>query len=117
MSDILSQTLLKKLGGLIKNLPTTLPCGAKENPIVKYFSDLDNDTNEGPYYTFNKSWECVFQVSEERKQLLVLRGKHGMNLVHAYLAHFSKVSGIEDNNGLFLMAEHVEALTKVIEAV
>ena len=111
------ESLLKKLGGLIKNLPTSLPCGAKEGPIVKHFSNLEHDISQGPYFTFNNAWERVFQVSEDEKHRLVIRGKHGLNLVQAYLVHFSKVPGLEANNGLFLMAERVNALIKRIEAV
>jgi len=122
MSEIQSQrehlkALLKKLGGLIKNLPTSLLCGAKETSIVKHFSNLEHDKCEGPYYTFNHAWECVFQVADDEKPRLILRGKHGLNLVQAYVIHFSKVPGIELNNGLHLIAECVDALIKVIEAV
>jgi hypothetical protein len=117
MSDILSQqkhleTLLKTLSGHIKNLPTSLPCGAKEGPFIKHFSDLGHDISEGPYFTFNNAWERVFQVSEDEKDRLVIRGKYGLSL-----AHFLKVPGIEASNGLFLMAERVNALIKRIEAV
>ena len=122
MSDILSQqkhleTLLKTLSGHIKNLPTSLPCGAKEGPFVKHFSDLGHDISEGPCFTFNNAWERFFQVSEDEKDQLVIRGKYGLSLAQAYLAHFSKVPGIEASNGLFLMAERVNALIKRIEAV
>jgi hypothetical protein len=122
MSEIQSQrerleALLKKLGGLIKNLPTSLPCGAKETSIVKHFSNLEHDKCEGPYYTFNNAWERVFQVADDEKHQLILRGKHGLNLVQAYVVHFSTIPGIELNNGLHLIAERVDALIKVVEAV
>jgi hypothetical protein len=122
MSDILSQqkhlqTLLKTLSGYIKNLPTSLPCGAKEGPFVKHFSDLGHDILEGPYFTFNNAWERVFQVSEDEKDQLAIRGKYGLSLAQAYLAHFSMVPSIETSNGVFLMAEHVNALIKRIEGV
>ena len=122
MSDILSQqkhlkTLLKTLSGHIKNLPTSLPCGAKEGPFVKHFSDLGHDISEGPYFTYNNAWERVFQVSEDEKDQLVIRGKYGLSLAQAYLAHFCQVPSIKASNGLFLMAEHVNALIKRIEAV
>jgi hypothetical protein len=122
MSDILSQqkhlqTVLKTLSGYIKNLPTSLPCGAKEGPFVKHFSDLGHDISEGPYFTFNNAWERVFQVSEDEKDWLVIRGKYGLSLAQAYLAHFSTVPGIEASNGLSLMVECVNALIKRIEGV
>jgi hypothetical protein len=52
--------LLKKLTSLIKKLPTMLPCGAKDGPIAAHLCDFNlthHDSTEGPYYTFNKSWE------------------------------------------------------------
>jgi hypothetical protein len=110
------ESLLKKLSGLIKNLPTSLPCGVK-GPIVKHFSNLKHNISEGPYFTFNNAWEHVFQVSDNEKHQLVVRGKHGLNLVLAYLVHFSKVPGLKANNGLLLMAGCVDTLIEVIEAV
>jgi len=95
-------TLLKKLAVLIKNLPTSLPWTTKDGPITKFFTSHEYDHDKGPYYTFNKSWECVFQVSDDEKEKLVLRGKHGLPLVLTYLLYFSKIPKITQNNGLFL---------------
>jgi hypothetical protein len=47
--------------------------------------------------------------------LLVTRGKYGLDLAHTYAAHFSKVLGIEVNNGLGLVVQHIEALIELIE--
>jgi len=110
-------TLLKKLAVLIKNLPTSLPCTTKDGPITKFFTSHEYDHDEGPYYTFNKSWECVFQVSDDEKEKLVLRGKHGLPLVLTYLLHFSKIPEITQNNGLFFMAERVQSLISTVESV
>jgi len=110
-------SLLLKLGGLIKKIPTTLPCGSKEGPIAKHFSDLTYDTTEGPCYTFNQSWERVFQCTDDEKEHLIVRGKYGLELVQAYLVHFSNISGIETNGGLQLMAQRVEKLISVIETM
>jgi hypothetical protein len=61
---------------------------------------------------------ACFQVSEDEKDQLVIMGKYGLSLAQAwYLAHFSMVPGIETSNGVFLMAEHVNALIKRIEGV
>jgi hypothetical protein len=109
--------LLQKLNGIIKKLPTALPCGSKDGPIAKCLSDHTYDATEGPYYTFNSNWERVFQCAEDQKKYLVIRGKYGLDLVQAYITHFSKVSGIEANNGLHLMAQRVEALITLIETV
>jgi hypothetical protein len=110
-------TLLKKLAVLIKNLPTSLPCTTKDGPITKFFTSHEYDHDKGPYYTFNKSWECVFQVSDDEKEKLVLRGKHGLPLVLTYLLHFSKIPEITQNNRLFLMAERVQSLIGTVESV
>ena len=47
--------------------------------------------------------------------LLVTCGKYGLDLAHAYAAHFSKVPRIEENNGLGLVVLHIEALIELIE--
>ena len=109
------ENLLQKLNGLIKKLLTTLPCGSKEGPITKHFSDLTYDTTEGPYFTFNQSWEHVFQCPDSEKEYLVVRGKYGLDLVYAYAAHFSNISGIEADNGLHLVTQRVDALLILIE--
>jgi len=41
------ENLLWKLNGFIKKLLTTLPCGSKEGPITKHFSDLTYNTKVG----------------------------------------------------------------------
>jgi hypothetical protein len=110
-------TLLKKLAVLIKQLPTSLPGTTKDGPITKFFTSHKYNHDEGPYYTFNKSWECVFQVSDDEREMLVLRGKHGLPLVLTYLLHFSKIPEIVQDNGLFLMAERVQSLISTVESV
>ena len=74
------EELLPKLNALIKKLPTTLPCGSKDGPLAKYFTNLEYDNNS-PYETFNQSWERVFQRADAEKKLLVVRGKYGLDLV------------------------------------
>ena len=111
------ETLLQKLNGLIKKLLTTFPCGSKDGPIARHFSDREFDVMEGPYSTFNQSWKRVFQCADSEKEYLIVRGKYGLDLVHPYVAHFSKVSGIEANNGLSLLAQWVEALIVLIDTM
>ena len=106
--------LLPKLNVLIKKLPTTFPCGSKDGPLAKYLTSLECDNNS-PYKTFNQSWEHVFQHADAEKKLLVVRGKYRLDLAHTYVAHFAKVAGIEENNGLGLMAQHVKALIELID--
>ena len=84
----------EKLAVLIKNLPTSPPCTTKDSPITKFFTSHEYHYDKGPYYTFNKSWGCVFQVSDDEKGKLVLRGKHGLPLILMYLLHFSKIPEI-----------------------
>jgi hypothetical protein len=111
------KNLLQTLSKLIKKLPTTLPCGSKEGTIAKHFSGHTYDIDEGPYYSFNQAWERVFQCADDEKEHLVVRGKYGLDLVQAYVVHFSKVSGIEANNGLHLVAKRVESLIALIETM
>ena len=111
--DQLNQ-LLPKLNGLVKKLPSVLPCGSKDGLLAKYLTSLEYD-KDSPFETFNTAWERVFQCSDDEKKLLVTRGKYGLDLAHAYAAHFSKVPGIEENNGLGLVVLRIEALIKLIE--
>ena len=106
--------LIQKLNGLIKKLPSTLPCGSKDGPLAKHFSDHTYDATEGPYFT---SWERVLQCAKSQKEYLVVRGKYGLDLVQAYIVHFAKIAGIEANNGLSLLAQRVEALIALIETM
>jgi hypothetical protein len=99
--------MLKKLTSLVKKLLTTLPCGSKDGPLAKNLCDLNfarHDSTEGPYYNFNKSWERVFQRPDDQKELLVVRGKYGLEIALAYLVHFLKAPGIEENSGIELLA-------------
>lgn len=115
MSDLPSERqylegLIQMLTGLVKKLSTTRPCGPKDGPIAKNFSDLAHDTDEGPYYTFNKAWERVFQCLDSDH--LIVRGKYGLELVLAYIVHFSNVPGIE---ALQLVAQRVDKLVALLE--
>ena len=103
------------LHGLIRKLPSTLPCGTKDGPLATHFTDTGYNTDEGPYYTFNRSWECVFQSPDVKKEHIIIRGKHGLDLVYAYIAHFSRIPKIEENNGLQLVALRVDSLIEMID--
>ena len=109
--------LIKTLGGVIKALPKSLPSGTKDGPVAKNFTNLEFDTAEGPYYTFNQAWERVFQVAEDEKMKRFVRGKYGLPLVNTYLLHFSALAGIEANGGYHLMAERVASLIGSLEAL
>src|SRR5271168_629418 len=112
--------ILKKLTSLVKKLPTTLPCGSKDGPLAEHLCDLNftcHDSTEGPYYTFNKSWERVFQRLDDQKELLVVRGKYGLEIALAYLVHFSKAPGIEENGCIELLTARADSLIALIETV
>ena len=109
--------IFQKLNRLIKKLPTMLPCGSKDGPLAKHFSDHTYDAAEGPYFTFNQSWEWVFQCADSQKEYLIIRGKYGLDLAQAYIVHFAKIPGIKANSGLSLLAQWVEALIVLIEAM
>ena len=100
---------------LWNNLHFWFLCGSKDRPIARHFSDHEFDVTEGPCFTFNQSWEQVFQCVDDEKEYLIVRGMYGLDLVHSYVAHFSKVSGIEANNGLSLLAQQVEAPIVLID--
>jgi hypothetical protein len=102
--------LVNKLTSLTKKPPTTLPCGLKDSPIAAHFCDLSLDSIEGPYYMFNKSWEHVFQHPDNEKELLIVQGKYGLDIALAYIVHFSKAPGIEENGGLGLLAMRIMEL-------
>ena len=70
---------------------------------------------KGPYFTFNQSWEHVFQCPDSEKEYFVVRGKYGLDLVHTYAAHFSHISGVEAYNRLHLVTQRVDALFILIE--
>ena len=108
------EELLLKLNTLIKKLPTTLPCGSKDSPLAKYLTSFEYD-NDSLYETFNQSWEHVFQCEDAKRMLLVVREKYGLDFADRYAAHFATGAGIENNNGLGLVAQHVKALIELID--
>ena len=89
--------VIKRLQSVIKKLPSDLPCGSKDGPIATYFTDQAYDMEEGPYFTFNKSWERVFQPVDLEKKHVIVRGKHGLQLVCSYIVHFSNIPEIVES--------------------
>ena len=69
------QQILHSLKGLIENLPLSVPCGAKDRPIGQYFPEnAEHNEEEGPYFTFNKACNWVFQgLTDPARELLVMR--------------------------------------------
>jgi hypothetical protein len=107
--------VIKKLESVVKKLPSDLPCGSKDGPISTHFTNRAYDAEEGPYFTFNKSWERVFQPVDLEKKHVIVRGKHGLQLVCSFIVHFSNIPEIEANNGLQLVALRAENLIEMIE--
>ncbi|KAG2110208.1 uncharacterized protein F5147DRAFT_651863 [Suillus discolor] len=108
---------LADLQSAITGLPGSLPEAAEDGPISHHLHDLSVDEDEGPFYSFNRAWERVFQCSEEEQQKLVVRGKHGIILAHNFAAHFAALPKIEQHDGLNLMNERIEVLIKLLHDV
>jgi hypothetical protein len=96
-------------------LLSNLPCGSKDGLIAMYFTDRAYDVEEGPYFTFNQSWERVFQPADLEKKHVIVCGKHGLQLVCSFIVHFSNIPEIEANDGLRLVALRAESLIDMIE--
>ncbi|KAG1754910.1 uncharacterized protein EDB91DRAFT_1242132 [Suillus paluster] len=96
--------LLADLHSVIAGLPSSLPEAAEDGPISHHLRDFSIDEDEGPFYSFNRAWERVFQ-------------KHGVILAHDFAVHFSALPNIEQHNGLNLMNECIKALIKLLHDV
>ena len=95
-------------------MPWSLPCRAEDRPIGK----AEYNKEEGPYFTFNKTYDRVFQgLTDLERELLVMQGKYGIKQVHTCMTVFSKILGIEKNNGLVFMAAHASDLVKLCQTV
>jgi hypothetical protein len=109
--------LLTALEGYIKCLPTSLPEGSGDGLIATYLCDHSVDDEEGLFFSFNRSWECVFQRNPAEQEKLIVRGKYGLQLVHSFCVYYAQVLGIADNNGLGLMIMHLRVLLTLIKKV
>ena len=82
----------------------------------KYFPEKAEYNKE--YFTLNKAHDRVFQgLTDPERELLVMQGKYGIKQVHTCLTVFSKILGIEKNNGLVLMEAHASDLVKLCQTV
>lgn len=116
ISNSMDQLLLD-LQNAITGLPFTLPEGTEDGPLAMHLCDFEVDEEEGPFYSFNRSWERAFQRNNAKKKKLVVHGKYGLQLAHNFMSHFARVPGIEANNGLTLIKARVEALLSLIYEV
>ncbi|KAG2139819.1 uncharacterized protein EDB93DRAFT_1162592 [Suillus bovinus] len=108
---------LADLHSVIAELPGSLPEAAEDGPIGHHLRDFSVDEDEGPFYSFNRAWERVFQHSENERQKLVMRGRHGVILAHDFAVHFAALPNIEQHDGLVLMNERIKALIKLLHDV
>ncbi|KAG2133572.1 uncharacterized protein EDB93DRAFT_1174140 [Suillus bovinus] len=108
---------LADLHSVIAELPGSLPEVAEDGPIGHHLRDFSVDEDEGPFYSFNHAWERVFQHSENERQKLVMRGRHGVILTHDFAVHFAALPNIEQHDGLILMNERIKALIKLLHNV
>ena len=109
---------LKKLKLLINALPSTVPEGPPDGKIVKYFTDVEVDEDEGPYYSVDRAWTRTFQgLSDEEQQQLITRGRYGVTCIYKFLCDFAQKPGIEKYDGLHLMTVRVDALVALTARV
>ncbi len=95
---------LKDLKVLIDTLPGSVPLGAEDGPIVKYFTSTDLDDfiqEEGLYAALDRAWVCTFQRPPEEQQALVCRGPYGLDVVHTTAKWLVGLPAMEEHNGLF----------------
>lgn len=112
----LSQSLTD-LHSVIAGLPGSLPEAAEDGLISHHLRDFSVDEDEGPFFSFNRAWERVFQCSENEQQKLVMRGKHGVILAYNFAVHFAALPNIERHDGLNLMNERIKTLIKLLRDV
>ncbi|KAG0691648.1 hypothetical protein DFH29DRAFT_1010523 [Suillus ampliporus] len=74
--DQLSQSLLS-LHNAIAALSPTIPEAKEDGPLTTYLCDFDVNEEEGPFYSFNRSWD--------------------------FASHFDRVPRIKAHSGLTLL--------------
>lgn len=115
--EVLSEVQL-----LIRNLPDSLPLGAPDGPIARYWDGLDLDDEEGPWYIIDQAWTRTLQVGPGRKSpeevaALVLRGPYGIQRVCECFEAGGTHPGMKKDNGLFMLAERMQVLKELIARV
>ncbi|KAI0832495.1 hypothetical protein BC628DRAFT_322714 [Trametes gibbosa] len=111
------KTSLANLKTLISLIPEAAPIGDPSGPLVQNFSDLDLDSEEGPYYALDRAWVRTFQVPPEQQERLISRGQFGVEYVYNCLLTFAELPSMEANNCLFLLSERVESLNRLVARV
>ncbi|KAJ7851051.1 hypothetical protein B0H14DRAFT_3451624 [Mycena olivaceomarginata] len=118
----------------IKNLPAAAQSGRCHDPTGKYLSPgLYKGDNPKPAFpshkaspctVFNERWECIFQKQpgdpDDKLEMFVShgRGKHGLNLAHAWVTHYATVVKPDVENLIQLRVQILHNLiTKFIGAI
>ncbi|KAI0685695.1 hypothetical protein BC835DRAFT_1309868 [Cytidiella melzeri] len=110
----LLQIKLETLRLLISNLPSTLPVGLPDGPLRKYFTDVDIDPDEGPWYSVDRAWTCVFQGTEEQQLALITSGLDGIGLVQHLFDWIAQQPGLAKYDGQYLTASEVYRVNELI---
>ncbi|KAI0689463.1 hypothetical protein BC835DRAFT_1308345 [Cytidiella melzeri] len=110
----LLQSQLKTLCLLISNLPFTLPAGLPDGPLRKYFTDVDIDPDEGPWYSVDRAWTRVFQGTEEQQLALITSGPDGIGLVQHFSEWIAQQPGLAKYDGHYLTASKVYRVNELI---
>ena len=107
--------LLDEVKILISALPNSLPLGAPDGRIATYWSDLDSNHDEGPYFVIDQAWTRTFQpLSAEETAALVTRGEYGIERVYTCIRAFALDPKLRENSCLSLVADKVESLRQLI---
>ncbi|KAG1801224.1 uncharacterized protein BJ212DRAFT_1305098 [Suillus subaureus] len=69
------------LQNVITNLPMTMPEGTEDGPLAMHLCDFKVDEEEGPFYSFNRSWE----------QFPGIEANNGLTLIQAWVEALSSL--------------------------
>jgi hypothetical protein len=107
------------LRGKVLGLPKTIPIGTPEGPIARFFGDFAYDAGDGPYEALDRAWTRTFKAeyTQVEREALVLGGEYGVRMVYTYFSHFSKLSRMEEHDGLNVLYLRVTQLLELIENV
>ena len=105
---------LSDLRTLVNLLPESVPLGCSDDALAQHFSDYSVEEDEGPYYSVDRAWVRVFQGPEAEQLSKITRGPYGASLVKQFFEHFATIPGIEEHNGLQVLALRVEQFNRLL---
>jgi hypothetical protein len=109
---------LKALEDVIQLLPASIPLGTSDGKIARYFSDLDLEPDEGPWFTVDRAYTRVFQLAAgEELSSVITRGEYGLNLVFNVFKRFATENGMEKDGNYQLMSDRISKLLGLIANV